>query len=365
MTQSDYYLSFSCAPGVGPLRFLHLLKHCKSIEKAWNATRRDFEALEMGGKVFNTFDDFRTNFTVKKYKDRLQRSGITYIYQSSKSYPKSLFDLPNPPIGLFAKGNVDVLQNTSVVAIVGSRKMTSYGKIVTQQLSEELTCSGIVVISGLALGVDAVAHRAAVEAQGKTIAVLGCGVDCCYPQENLFVYNSILDNGGCIISEYALAEPASKGSFPARNRIIAALSQAVLVTEAGVDSGSLITAEWAEKLKKKVFAVPGPITSRQSEGTAKLLKTGAIFVGNAEDIISKLPLRLPVKADKKVDYESLDITEYQKKILEFLSDEPKHSNEISKYIDTPVYTLSSQLSELEMLGLVRSDASGKWSTIVR
>lgn len=283
----------------------------------------------------------------------MDNSGVRFVYSISADFPGPLTELSNIPIGLYIRGNSSLLKKKPVVAIVGSRKMTSYGKTVTEKLSSELASTGIVVVSGLALGVDTAAHAACLEVGGSTIAVLGCGVDCCYPQENSNLYSKILAKNGLIISEYPLSASPNKGSFPARNRIIAALADAVLVTEAGVGSGSLITAEIGQKLGRKIFAVPGPITSQTAQGTTQLLKRGATLVSSGEDVLSFLGTSLrQVKLKKTFDGVS-DLE--QKKILQVLEREAMTLDELSKKINLKIFQLIPHITELEVAGFITSE----------
>ncbi len=366
-------LGFSLGNGVGPKRFQSLLKLFGSAKLAWNGGAPEFKKAGIGGVNFAKFGSFRKEFVLNEYLQKLKNAKVEFIPFGDRLYAESLRKLPDPPIGLFVKGNKKLLLKQNSIGVVGARKITSYGRQVTENLVRELCSADFTIVSGMAMGVDGVAHKSAIENDGSTIAVLGCGVDCPYPKENERLYEEILDSNGLIISEYPLGMPASQGTFPARNRIIAALSQAILITEAAEDSGSLITAEWAIRLNKKVFAVPGPITSQMSRGAIKLLKQGAVLVSSAEDILDELSIKnLPAGGQgKKVNikntrsinsgqaYKILNISKEEEKIIKAIESERLTIDEISKMTKISARKLLVVISGLEMKGIV-SQASGKF-----
>ena len=408
-TETRAYLSFILAPNIGPKTFEILVKHFGTAELAWKGREYELKKAGLGPKTLHDFLEFREKFSAQDYERKLEDAQVEFIAKCEARYPKCLLKLPNPPIGLFCKGNIELLgschpghdqdhiglgshlkivdsgqarmtrkeqdsrllfqskrgnDTLKTIAVVGTRKTTSYGRQVTEKLVSELVVAGFTIVSGLALGVDAIAHRTAIEnnavsagRQGLTIAVLGCGVDCASPGENTNLYNQILEQDGLIISEYPLSEPPKPGTFPARNRLIAALSKATLVTEAAADSGSLITADWAQKLGKKVFAVPGPITSRQSDGTAYLLKRGAKFVTSAQDILEELHEFEQTQTIQKKDFSRLNLTSEEQKIIKLLQDEPLSIDEIQKRISIPIFKLSPIISALELRSIIKNQGN--------
>jgi len=215
---------------------------------------------------------------------------IKILNISVADYPFLLKNIPDPPKELFVLGDGDILSAKRVIAVVGTRKMTRYGQEITTKLTKELVEAGFVIVSGMALGVDGVAHQTAIDSGGKTIAVLGAGVDIIYPAQHRDLYNGILAHGGAIVSEVPPGKFVSREQFPARNRIISGLSQAVLVTEGAIKSGGLITVRMALEQGREVFAVPGPINSPMAEGTNYLIKQGARLVTDVDDILSELNL---------------------------------------------------------------------------
>lgn len=358
--EGNFFLAFSLSP-IGPKRFQKLLRICGSAKRAWQAGSADFKKAGVGEIGFAKFKKFRSEFDLNEYAGKLEKARAEFIPSDDKYYPKRLENIDAPPIGLFIKGNKNLLTESKMIAVVGARKITSYGRQVTENLVNELCSAGLVIISGMALGVDGVAHKSAI-GSGSTIAVLGCGVDCPYPRENEKLYEEILDSGGLIISEYPLGMSANRGTFPARNRIIAGLSLAVLITEAAEDSGSLITASNAVSQGKTVFAVPGPISSRMSNGTAKLIKEGAALVSSANDILDLLKVRGKSGKVKSRDQRFGNLNKYEQRLLEVLENEERTIDEISKLTKIPIAKLSTILSEMELRGLIEN-SGGKFSAV--
>jgi len=360
MEEKDYVLGFSTAPGAGPKSFQKLLKKFGEAKKAWSASLSDFESLGIGNANFLKFNNFRKEFDFEKYLQKLKRAKVEFIPFGDKFYPPRLSQIDSPPIGLFTKGNKNLLLEQNNIGVVGARKITSYGREVTEKIVSELARNYIVITSGMAMGVDSRAHKTCLANNGKTIAVLGCGVDCPYPRENEKLYENILDSGGLVISEYPLGMNANAGTFPARNRIIAALSLAVLITEAAEDSGSLITADYSLKFGKRVFAVPGPINSRMSMGTLKLLKEGAVLVSSGEDIISELNIKNK-KLNIKNTYKKLNLKKDEKRVYEILEHEAASIDNIYKKTKMSMWKLMTVLSNMELMGII-SNKDGKWKT---
>lgn len=363
MEEELYWLAFSSFPGVGPIKFQKLLKEFKTAGKAWSAS--DNELKKVIGEVLTAkLTKFKSNYSIKLYAQELKKRKISYLTLKNSKYPKLLSQIPNPPFVLYVKGDIDFNLET-LFAIVGTRKTTSYGGEVTTLFASELSMAGFTIISGLAIGVDAIAHKSAIESKGKTIAVLGCGVDCVTPVENEPIYNSIVRGYGAVVSEYPLGHPPTLGSFPSRNRIIAGLSQGVLVTEGAEDSGSLITADYALKFKRPVFAVPGPITSTLSKGPYKLISKGAKLVTSPQDILNELKIS---NFKFKISIETQK-TKFQKgqnkdelKILELLQNESLHFDELVRKSKINSSKLGSILSLMEVKGLVKSLDGGYFSS---
>lgn len=360
MEERDYWLGFSAASGIGPKRFNYLLKHFGSAKRAWNAKDLEMDEI-LGPTVSQKFREFKKKFNLKLYVKELGRRKISFLTLKDKDYPELLRESPRPPFVLYIKGSTKVLNQSPAIAVVGTRRITSYGEEVTRILVSDLVINNFVIVSGLALGVDAVASAAAIGAGGKTIAVLGCGVDCVTPRENEKLYNLIIEHGGAVISEFPLGHPPTLGSFPSRNRIIAGLSLGVLVTEGAEDSGSLITANEALKMKRAVFAIPGPITSSLSRGPYSLLKNGAKLVASAEDILKEFKIQ---KVKVKIESSNSKVTNGTKEelaILEILENEPLNFDEILRRSKMNSSKLGSILSLMEVKGLIKNSGGGGYS----
>lgn len=355
MDERDYYLAFSNAPNIGSLRFAALLKKFGTAGKAWEASAEEFRLDGIGERIFTEFDKFRKKFDFEKYSSSLYKKNIWYLTLCDKVYPQSLKKLENPPIVIYGKGDKSCLNNTQTLGVVGTRKVTSYGKEVTESLVGQLVNFGFTIISGMALGVDAISHSSCLDNNGKTVAVLGNGVDLPFPRENFGLYSKILEYGGAIISEYPPGSPPTKGSFPARNRIIAALSLGVLITEAAEGSGSLITARIAKKLGKPVFAVPGPITSHMSDGTSQLLQEASILVRSSNDIVKTLNIKsssLQTK-NKAKDFSKLNLSKDEIKVCRVLENESLTIDDIFTKTKISIQKLSILLSGMEVRGIVK------------
>lgn len=288
--ETRYWVGFSLFPGVGPVRFKLLLDYFGSAKAAWNAPESGLRETGLGQKLTDEFIAFRKTSDLETYIGKLNTEHVSVLTLNDSRYPKLLGQISDAPFLLYVKGKKTdhPINLTRTIAVVGTRNITRYGTEVTQKLVTELVSYGFTIVSGLAYGVDAVAHQAALDAGGKTIAVLGCGIDIIAPPSNARLYADIAGGGGAIISEMPLGLRPNKGLFPARNRIISGLSLGVVVTEGATKSGSLITARYAAEQGREVFAVPGPVTSMYSGAASYLLKNGAKLVESASDIIEEL-----------------------------------------------------------------------------
>ncbi len=285
-----HWISFSVFPGIGPVRFSLLTKAFGSAKKAWEAPIGELVSAGLSPRIASEFHAFRGSFDHASYMAKLASLGVVALPLVHPKYPPLLREIPDAPFVLYVKGKKTEkpIDMTRTVAVVGTREVTPYGREMTRVLVTDLVSQGFTIVSGLARGVDAVAHEAAMAAGGKTIAVLGCGIDIAAPESNAYLYRAISLGGGAIVSEMPLGMRPSKGLFVLRNRIISGLSLGVVVTEGAEDSGALITARNAGEQGREVFAVPGPVTSPLSRAPAKLLKNGAKLVESAQDIIEEL-----------------------------------------------------------------------------
>ncbi|MBI2621833.1 MAG: DNA-protecting protein DprA [Candidatus Levybacteria bacterium] len=372
MSEQHYYLAFSNFPGVGPIKFTKLIKHFGSAKSAWEGSISELEKV-IGKSYASKFEVFRKEFDIESYLEKLQKQKIKFVCLSDQEYPKLLRQIPNPPIVLYVKGDLQTvysLRTTAVdssrkaesiaIAIVGTRKITSYGREITQLFASELSNASLIIVSGMAYGVDGIAHQATIDAGGKTIAVLGNGVDLPYPRENQKLYEDILDSGGAIISESPPGEPPSVGSFPSRNRIIAGLSDGVLVTEGAHDSGSLITANFGLEFGRKVFAVPGPITSSLSAAPLRLIEKGAKLVIRPEDILKELKVSRVSQVSKVSRGGGKGLTKEESSIIGLLENEPLHFDEIVRRLSLDSSKAGTILSMMEIKGLIKN-SGGNYS----
>jgi len=275
---------------------------------------------------------------------------IKEIKIESKKYPRLLKKIEGPPIALYVKGEIP---KKPCFAIVGTRRCSAYGKQMALEIAGDLAQAGLVIVSGMARGIDTYAHRGCLERGGKTIAVLGTGVDekSIYPQENLKLAHEILEKGGCLISEFPPGTPGFKSNFPQRNRIISGLSLGVLVVEAKMKSGALITARWAKLQKRKIFAIPGPVHSSNSKGPHSLIKQGAKLVEKANDILKELNLSRHVEISK---FRIKGETPEENLILEVLKEKPLHVEKIIEGTNLPAQKILSTLAIMEIKGAVQN-----------
>lgn len=358
MSLSDlhYLLALHSIEFLGPARIKKLFDYFGSFEAIWKAPLNEFSQFKFPDNLKANFKIAKKDLDPQKYWEKLQKAGINVRTIFSDDYPASLREITGAPMIIYYKGILDGDLLDNCFGVVGTRKPTGYGRIVTEKLTKELVEAGLVIVSGLARGVDTIAHTATISAGGKTIAVLGGGLFKIFPAENLGLAERIVDGHGAILTEFPPNYPHLAGNFPARNRIIAGLSKGVLVTEAAEDSGSLITARLAIEQGREVFAVPGPITSSMSEGTSVLLKDGAKLVSSAKDILEELG----VKSSPTIKVADLNLSSEESEILELIKDESKHVDEIARELKKKISDVSSILLKLEILGVVKNLGVGNY-----
>ena len=291
------------------------------------------------------FERFRREFDAERYLTSLRASGLRFVGRSEAGFPPLLRELHDPPVGLFLRGDAEPeLLASPAVAIVGARACSSYGAQIARLLGGELAAAGLVVVSGLARGVDGEAHRGALEARGKTVAVLGCGVDRDYPAAHAQLARGIGETG-LVVSEYAPGVEPAPWRFPARNRIIAGLAAATVIVEARERSGALITADFALEAGREVFAVPGEITSALSVGTNALLRVGATPLTSADDVLQSLGIE-PAPASE------IELGEDAAAVLAALAAESAAADQLGRLTGLDAATLASALTDLELAGAV-------------
>ena len=349
--QTPYWVGLSRVPGIGPARMRALLNYFGDAESAWTAMYGDLALAGLDTRSAEALLATRRALDLDREMARLEKAGARALTWESPEYPDRLREVDNSPPVLYVLGQ-PAEEDKWAVGVVGTRRVTAYGREVTLRLASGLAESGITVVSGLARGVDTIAHQAALDAGGRTVAVLGSGVDVIYPAENRNLVRRMLEEGrGAVMSEYPLGTQPDAVNFPPRNRIISGMSLGVLVVEAGEKSGALITVTFALEQGRDVFAVPGPITSRMSEGTNNLLKQGAKCVTSVQDILEELDMGAVPEHVEAARVLPTDPTE--KLILGYLQESSQHIDEITNRSGLPSSTVSAILTMMELKGMVR------------
>lgn len=358
MQQDYYWLWLKGIQGIGTKKFLSLYKHFGDIKKVYYAKEMDFVGIPNINK--RDIKNILKNKDMEKvFEDinKLKKQKVDVILYKDKHYPSMLKEIYTPPSILYCKGEMPI--NGVAMSIVGSRKASYYGLKMAEKLAYELASLGITIVSGMARGIDTYAHRGAIQAKGRTIAVLGCGVDVIYPQENSELMKEI-EKKGLVISEFPLTTLPKANNFPARNRIISGLSLGTIVIEAGEKSGSLITAEFALEQGRNVYAIPGNIDNQTSKGTNNLIKEGAKVVTSVEDIVEDiLPyltsevslLNRECKQESKLEYKNLSTEE--KIIIEKIKMGYTDGDEIIRACGYSASVVNSCLIMLELKGLIK------------
>lgn len=340
--------------GVGPQKMKMLVDFFGQPEKIWSASHAELLATGIGpslaGKIFSERDSLDPD----QEWAYLEKENIRMITLPDPRYPKFLREIPYPPYIIYIKGLTNWDWNAApMISVVGSRKYSAYGAQATQVLARDLSRAGVTIVSGMALGIDALAHRAALAAGGKTIAVLGNSLDDFHisPQSNFQLSREIMENG-VLMSDYPLPTPAAEHTFPARNRIVAGLSLGTLVIEAGEKSGTLITAQLALDFNREVFAVPGPIFAPQSSGTNKLIRSGAKLASSVKDILEELRLDQGVDSNERTP--KIPDSKEEAILLEILSTDPLHIDNIAKLSKLATSTVAGTLAFMEIKGWVKN-----------
>lgn len=348
----SYAAAVFCFPKFTPKRIRKIFSYFKDQKSAWSSEINELVKAGIEEQIAHEFILWRESFPIEKYIEKLCSEGIEAISLFENRYPKLLKEITDPPPVIFVRGKLPEFER-GAVSVVGTRKCTPYGIQVTTAISGDLADSGIIVVSGLAFGVDAEAHEASLEHGGITVAVLGSGVDRkhVYPSAHASLSERIINNGGAVISEYPPGFKATIYSFPARNRIIAGLSLGTVITEAPVKSGALITAKFCIDYNREVFAVPHNIISAQGTGCNFLLKNGAQLISSASEIIENLRL---TRIDKIIKTLPLATNPIEEKILSLLSKEPLNVNIIIKESGLSSSSVTGSLTIMEMKGKIRN-----------
>ena len=347
-----YFNAFNLFPEIGAVRLKKLLNYFPNMETAWQAGISELRQAGLDEKIAQKISEEKKRINPDKEFEKLAKEGISIITIQDDQYPKLLKEIYDPPTILYIKGLFKP-KDDFALAIVGTRKPTMYGARVAEEFSHKLSTAGLTIVSGMALGIDTIAHKAALQAGNRTIAVLGSGLDRqnIYPISNLHL-SDIISEKGALISEYPIGTKAMPYHFPARNRIISGLSLGTLIIEATEKSGTFLTANHALDQGRQIFAVPGPIYSQQSAGPNKLIKMGAKLVTNIDDILEDLNLKSATQRQEA--RQIIPDSEEEKLVLEVLAAEPIHIDKIITATKLDTAVVGSTLSLMEIKGKVKN-----------
>jgi DNA processing protein len=345
-----YWVAFNNIPGIGRVRLGQLESYFGGLEQAWQAPAGELKKSGLDAVALRAISENRDGIDPEAEMAKLERHGVRVLISNDKAYPRRLKEIYDFPPVLYMRGELKP-DDEWCLAVVGTRRATVYGKQITEELTADLSRSKITIVSGLARGIDTIAHRSALEAGGRTIAVFASGLDIVYPAENAKLAHDIMENGA-LLSEYPLGMKPRAENFPRRNRILSGLSLGVLVTEGGEDSGAMITAADAIEQNREVFAVPGSILSPASRGTNQLIQKGeAKLVRQYTDILEELNL---MAVERQMEMrEILPESENESLLLKQLSAEPSHIDEVCRRSGLPAATVSSTLAMMELKGMVK------------
>lgn len=348
LDQKMYWVGFNLIKGIGAVRFKQILDFFGSAETAWSAPTSGFISAGLPQRVVENISNIRKQVDLERVMERINNGGIRVMTWLDADYPRRLKEIDQSPPVLYIKGSINV-EDDWAVAVVGTRRVTPYGRQVAGEIASYLAQNGITVISGLARGVDAISHQSALRAGGRTIAVLGSGVDVIYPPEHRKLAVEIAEQGA-LVSDYPVGTSPDGVNFPPRNRIISGLSLATVVVEAGEKSGALITAEFAVEQGREVFAVPGSILAPQSEGTNQLIEQGARPLLKMSEILDSLKLEhIPEKQQtRKLN----PINPAEQNLLQHLSSEPLHIDQLCLLTGLAISDVLATLTMMELKGFV-------------
>lgn len=351
MTNKDikYWVGFSLISGIGRVRFTQLENYFTSLENAWKAGPAELKQAGLDSGPIRAITSRRPKISPEAEMEKLDRYGVKVLTWHDQDYPARLKEIYDYPPLIYVRGSL-LPEDEWCLAVVGTRRATVYGRQVTDEIVTDLAQSKITIVSGLAKGIDTVAHHSALEAGGRTIAVFACGLDTVYPAENANLARRIMQQGA-LISEYPLGTKPRAENFPRRNRIMSGLSLGVLVIEAGESSGALITAHMALEQNREVFAIPGSILSPASSGTNHLIQEGAKLAHSYSDILEEL--NLTAVAHQMGLQEVIPASDTESQLLKQLCAEPAHIDQVCRSSGLPMPTVSSTLAMMELKGLVK------------
>lgn len=354
-----YWIALSQTPGLGAARFRLLESHFDGdLESAWKAPPRELRAAGIGGSVVKAIAECREQVSPDGELERLSRSGVAALTWHDAEYPRRLKEIADAPPVLYCRGTLRPDDEASV-AVVGTRRPTDYGYRITAELCADLATRGVVVVSGLALGIDARAHKATLDAGGRTIAALGNGLDTVYPRENRRLAERIVEEGGALVSEFPLGTRPEASNFPRRNRIISGMTLGTLITEASETSGTRWTVYHALEQNREIFCVPGSVYSDASKLTNRLIREGAKLVCDVSDILVEIGLDTATRqiamtlsdADEPRSNPTPDDPD-EADLIRHITHEPTHIDDLARLADRPITEVSGLLTMLEIKGLV-------------
>lgn len=361
------WISLNMTPGIGPRKATQLLERFGSAESVFHALRSELTALRLQPESIQSIIKREFHDKAEEELANVKAMGGDILILDDGSYPDLLREIADPPITLYVRGEWQACLDAPCISIVGSRRCSTYGKNASEMLARDLASRGITIVSGFARGIDSAAHIGAIAGKGRTVAVLGTGIDQVYPKENVKLVENILANGGAVVSQFPLGTPPLKENFPYRNRIISGLSLGVLIVEASERSGSLITARLAMEQNREVMAVPGNITSKNSFGTNYLIKSGAKLVQQWQDVVAELPSDVaaeilpPPTDDKDIEKVSAaktaipsDLSSAERIVFAFLTpDGSKHIDVLLEKSKLSFGELNNALVSLDLKDLIR------------
>jgi DNA processing protein len=344
-----YWVGFSLISGIGRVRFGQLENYFHTLEEAWKAPSAELSRAGLDKGSIKAITNLRPRILLDTEMEKLERYSVQAFTYHAPEYPARLKEIYDYPPVLYVRGAL-LPEDEWCLAVVGTRRSTAYGRQVTEEFVADLVRNKITIVSGLAKGIDTVAHRVALESGGRSLAVFACGLDSVYPAENAELARRLIQHGA-LISEYPLGVKPRPDSFPRRNRILSGLSLGTLVIEAGEDSGAMITAHMAAEQNREVFAIPGSILSPASRGTNHLIQEGAKLVRDYRDILEEL--NLMAVAQQLEMKELLPASDTESLLLKQLGHEPTHIDEVCRSSGLPASTVSSTLAMMELKGMVK------------
>lgn len=350
MADEKYWLGFNLVKGIGPAKIQALLSSFGSLPAAWAANPAQLRKIGFDQRAIDSFIAARDTLDLDRSLADVQQIGVSLLTWDSPDYPDYLREIDGSPPLLYVHGRLEEIDRWAV-AVVGTRRLTRYGRQITQELVAGLAQNGVTIVSGLARGIDAIAHQTALDCGGRTIAVLGSGPDQLYPPENRGLARQIIQGRGAVITEYGLGVKPDAKNFPPRNRIISGLSLGVIVVEAGERSGATITAGFALDQGREVFAVPGNINSPASKGTNRLIQQGAKLITEVDDVLEELNLAMVL--EHTAVQLALPDTPEEAALFAHLSTQPVHVDELGRASGLPSQVVSGTLTLMELKGMVR------------